>query len=55
MLPRKLKIISNYAVGYDNIDISYATKKGIQVTNTPDRVTEPTADQADGVDTFGLS
>ncbi|MFL1683972.1 NAD(P)-dependent oxidoreductase [Coprobacter secundus] len=45
----KLKIISNYAVGYDNIDISYATKKGIQVTNTPDPVTEPTADQAMGL------
>ena len=42
----KLKIISNYAVGYDNIDIPYATQKGIQVTNTPDPVTEPTADQA---------
>lgn len=45
----KLKIISNYAVGYDNIDISYATEKGIQVTNTPDPVTEPTADQAMGL------
>lgn len=45
----KLKIISNYAVGYDNIDIPYATEKGIQVTNTPDPVTEPTADQAMGL------
>mgnify|MGYP000361969015 FL=1 len=45
----KLKIISNYAVGYDNIDIPYATQKGIQVTNTPDPVTEPTADQAMGL------
>ena len=35
----KLKIVSNYAVGYDNIDIPYATLKGIQVTNTPDPVT----------------
>lgn len=45
----KLKIVSNYAVGYDNIDIAYATLKGIQVTNTPDPVTEPTADQAMGL------
>lgn len=45
----KLKIVSNYAVGYDNIDIPYATQKGIQVTNTPDPVTEPTADQAMGL------
>lgn len=45
----RLKIVSNYAVGYDNIDISYATLKGIQVTNTPDPVTDPTADQAMGL------
>ncbi len=30
-----LKVISNYAVGYNNIDVSYATKKGIAVCNTP--------------------
>lgn len=45
----RLKIVSNYAVGFDNIDVSYATEKGIQVTNTPDPVTEPTADQAMGL------
>ncbi|MBQ8423497.1 MAG: NAD(P)-binding domain-containing protein [Coprobacter sp.] len=45
----KLKIVSNYAVGYDNIDIPYATERGIQVTNTPDPVTEPTAEQAMGL------
>jgi len=33
----KLKIISNYAIGFNNIDIVYATKKGIPVTNTPGR------------------
>lgn len=33
----KLKIISNYAIGYNNIDVAYATKKGIPVTNTPGR------------------
>ncbi len=31
----KLKIISNYAVGYNNIDVAYATQKKIPVTNTP--------------------
>lgn len=30
-----LKVISNYAVGYNNIDVKYATKKGIPVCNTP--------------------
>ncbi|MFR9504050.1 MAG: NAD(P)-dependent oxidoreductase [Rikenellaceae bacterium] len=45
----RLKIISNYAVGYDNINVDYATQCGIQVTNTPDPVTEPTADQAMGL------
>ncbi len=39
-----LKIIANYAVGADNIDISRATKKGILVTNTPGVLTETTAD-----------
>jgi glyoxylate reductase len=40
----KLKIIANCAVGYDNIDIDYARKKGIFVTNTPGVLTETTAD-----------
>ncbi len=42
----KLKIISNYAVGYNNIDVEYASKKGIIVTNTPGVLTETTADLA---------
>ena len=41
-----LKIISNYAVGYNNIDVEYAKKKGIYVTNTPDILTNATADIA---------
>ncbi|MFO8061472.1 MAG: D-glycerate dehydrogenase [bacterium] len=45
----ELKIIANYAVGYDNIDIEYARKKGIVVTNTPDVLTETTADLAFGL------
>ncbi|CAM5223026.1 Glyoxylate reductase OS=Ureibacillus acetophenoni OX=614649 GN=SAMN05877842_12018 PE=3 SV=1 [Ureibacillus acetophenoni] len=39
-----LKVISNMAVGYNNIDVDTATKKGIMVTNTPDVLTETTAD-----------
>jgi D-3-phosphoglycerate dehydrogenase len=42
----KLKIIANYGVGYDNIDVDFATKCGIVVTNTPDPVVEPTAEMA---------
>lgn len=41
-----LKVISNYAVGYDNIDITEATRRGISVTNTPDVLTDATADLA---------
>ena len=40
----KLKIIANYAVGYNNIDINYANTKKIFVTNTPNVLTEATAD-----------
>jgi glyoxylate reductase len=39
-----LKIISNYAVGYNNIDVDTATRLGIKVTNTPEILTETTAD-----------
>lgn len=41
-----LKIISNFGVGYNNIDIAYAKERGIVVTNTPDPVVEPTAELA---------
>jgi glyoxylate reductase len=44
-LPR-LRAISNYAVGYNNIDIAAATKFGIPVTNTPGVLTDSTADMA---------
>jgi glyoxylate reductase len=40
----RLKIVANCAVGYDNIDIDCARKKGIFVTNTPGILTETTAD-----------
>lgn len=42
----KLKVVSNFAVGYDNIDIPEATRRGILVGNTPDVLTEATADLA---------
>jgi glyoxylate reductase len=45
----KLKVISCYSVGYDHIDVSYATKKGIIVTNTPGVLTDATADIAFGL------
>jgi len=41
-----LKIISNSGVGYENVDIPYATERGIFVTNTPNVLTETTADMA---------
>lgn len=40
----RLRVISNYAVGYDNIDVEAATKRGIPVTNTPGVLTETVAD-----------
>lgn len=43
---KALKIISNFGVGYNNIDIAYAKERGIVVTNTPDPVVEPTAELA---------
>lgn len=39
-----LKIVSNLAVGYNNIDLEAARKHGVTVTNTPDVLTESTAD-----------
>ena len=41
-----LKMIANYAVGYNNIDIEAAKKRGIVVTNTPGVLDETTADLA---------
>ncbi len=43
---KHLKVIANYAVGYNNIDWQYAKEKGIYVTNTPDVLTNATADIA---------
>jgi glyoxylate reductase len=41
-----LRAISNYAVGVDNVDVGAATERGIPVGNTPDVLTESTADLA---------
>jgi glyoxylate reductase len=40
----RLRVISNMAVGYDNIDVAAATARGIAVTNTPGVLTDATAD-----------
>lgn len=45
----RLEVISQFAVGYDNIDIATATRKGIPVGYTPDVLTEATADVAFGL------
>tara|TARA_Y100000590_G_C15635950_1_gene983010 strand:- start:105 stop:1058 length:954 start_codon:yes stop_codon:yes gene_type:complete len=45
-LSNKIKIISNFAVGYGNIDIKAAQNKNIVVTNTPDVLTDATAEIA---------
>jgi glyoxylate reductase len=42
----RLRVISNCAVGYDNIDVAAATRRGILVCNTPGVLTETTADLA---------
>lgn len=41
-----LKVVGTYAVGFDNIDVKEATRRGILVTNTPGVLTEATADLA---------
>ena len=45
-LPESIKIISNYAVGFGNIDCEAAKKRNIVVTNTPDVLTDATAEIA---------
>ena len=43
-LPETIKIISNFAVGFGNIDLEAAKARGIAVTNTPDVLTDATAE-----------
>lgn len=40
----RLQVIANFGVGYDNIDVKYATQTGLPVVNTPTQVTEATAE-----------
>jgi glyoxylate reductase len=42
----RLKVVANVAVGYNNIDVAAARRRGVVVTNTPDVLTETTADFA---------
>ncbi len=42
----RLKCVANYAVGYNNVDVAAATRRGVLVTNTPGVLTEATADLA---------
>jgi glyoxylate reductase len=42
----QLKVVSNYAVGFDNVDVAACTRRGIPVGNTPGVLTETTADLA---------
>jgi glyoxylate reductase len=42
----QLKVVSNFAVGYDNVNVPDATERGVAVCNTPDTLTETTADFA---------
>lgn len=44
--PRRTRIVANFGVGYNNIDIAAANARGIVVTNTPDVLTDCTADTA---------
>jgi len=46
---KSLKVISNMAVGFDNIDVQWCTENRIPVGNTPDTVTDSTADAAFGL------
>jgi len=44
--PPTVRGIANYAVGFDNVDVAAATRRGVPVSNTPGVLTEATADQA---------
>src|SRR3954447_15638485 len=43
---RQLRVVANFAVGYDNVDLDACRERGVVVTNTPDVLTEATAELA---------
>jgi glyoxylate reductase len=43
---KQLKVVANFAVGYDNVDLEACRQRGVAVTNTPDVLTEATAELA---------
>lgn len=43
-LPRSVRIVANYSVGYDHVDVEAAKRKGLVVTNTPDVLSDATAE-----------
>ncbi len=43
-LPKEVKIIANFSVGYDHVDVDAAKKRGLVVTNTPDVLSDATAE-----------
>ena len=45
-LPKNVKAIANFSVGYDHVDVDAAKKKGVIVTNTPDVLSDATAEIA---------
>ncbi|HUG89032.1 MAG TPA: D-glycerate dehydrogenase [Actinomycetota bacterium] len=44
-----LRVVANHAVGYDNVDVAACTRRGVVVTNTPDVLTDATADMTWGL------
>ena len=44
--PRRAKIVANFGVGFNNIDVEAAKARGVAVSNTPDVLTDATADLA---------
>jgi len=45
----RLRIVANFGVGFDNVDVAACTARGVMVSNTPDVLTEATADVAFGL------
>ena len=44
-----LRLVANIAVGYDNVDLAACARRGVKVTNTPDVLTDATAELALGL------